>query len=256
MTKKKDAFAEILTETRRQNLRLWFEHRTTPEKDRSLISQLKSGNGKQAFGERVARRLERENGMPTYYLDNPNNNGVVISGQNNINNSNISNNVSYDGAQSALARHKPDDEHHYRIDYIDVRAAAGMTGFVNSDYPEIISQIYLSEDGLRDLVGRKNTNGICLISVPTDSMEPTIQKGDIVLIDMNINHYDGEGIYAFAIDDELYIKRLQKIPGEGIIAISDNKERYKAFPISEKVYTSANFVGKFIRRWRIDVKDL
>lgn len=155
-----------------------------------------------------------------------------------------------------LAQYGEDKEHHYRIDYLDVRAAAGMTGFINSDYPEIINQIYLSEDGLRELVGRKNTNGICLINVPTDSMEPTIQKGDVILIDMNIKNYNGEGIYAFAIDDELYIKRLQKIPGQGIIAISDNKDKYEPFSITDKVYASTTFVGKFIRRWRIVVKDL
>ncbi|WP_256593736.1 XRE family transcriptional regulator [Avibacterium paragallinarum] len=187
-------------------------------------------------------------------------NGIMIGENSRINNSPITNTVTYETRHLAeklpLAQSELDDEHRYRIDYLDVRAAAGMTGFVNSDYPEIINQIYLSEEGLRELVGRKNTNGICLINVPTDSMEPTIQKGDVVLIDMNINDYNGEGIYAFAIDGELFIKRLQKMISGSFKVISDNKEKYDPEEMNNEIYRNAKFVGKFIRRWRIDVKDL
>ncbi|MEE6042393.1 XRE family transcriptional regulator [Avibacterium paragallinarum] len=187
-------------------------------------------------------------------------NGIMIGSDSKISASQITNNVTYTEVHSdeklPLAQYIKDKDHRYRIDYLDVRAAAGMTGFINSDYPEIINQIYLSEDGLRELVGRKNTNGICLINVPTDSMEPTIKKGDVVLIDMNINHYNGEGIYAFAIDGELFIKRLQKMISGGFKVISDNKEKYEPEEMNDEIYRNAQFVGKFIRRWRIDVKDL
>ncbi|MFZ7186323.1 LexA family transcriptional regulator [Avibacterium avium] len=187
-------------------------------------------------------------------------NGIMTGGDSEFNNSPITNTISYGASHSdkklPLVQSELDDEHRYRIDYLDVRAAAGITGFINSDYPEIINKIYLSEDGLRKLVGRKNTNGICLISVPTDSMEPTIQKGDVVLIDMNIKHYNGDGIYAFAINGELFIKRLQKMISGGFKAISDNKERYDPEDMNDETYKNAQFVGKFIRRWRIDVKDL
>lgn len=57
-----------LTETRRQNLRVWASEHGTPIKEKSLFSQLK-GNG--SFGEKVARRLEREYGMGEGYLDTP-----------------------------------------------------------------------------------------------------------------------------------------------------------------------------------------
>jgi hypothetical protein len=56
-----------LTETRRARLTEWFAHRSIPEAEKSYLSQLKSG--KSSFGEKAARRLERDYGMPTHYLD-------------------------------------------------------------------------------------------------------------------------------------------------------------------------------------------
>lgn len=54
---------------RRQQLRRWFQGRTLPQHEKSYLSQLM--HGKASFGERAARRLERDYGMPPGYLDRP-----------------------------------------------------------------------------------------------------------------------------------------------------------------------------------------
>lgn len=54
-------------EIRRKRLAEWFSSRTLPEKEKSYLSQLI--NGKSSFGERAARRIERDYGMPAGYLD-------------------------------------------------------------------------------------------------------------------------------------------------------------------------------------------
>lgn len=146
--------------------------------------------------------------------------------------------------------------HKHRIDYYDVRAAAGLTGFENSDYPEIISSLYLTDEGMSQLVGKKSSDGICLVNVPTDSMEPTIRKGDIVFLDTKVNAYSGDGIYAFAIDGSLFIKRIQKLVGGGYRLHSDNKENYDPQDISEDICQSANFIGRFIRTIHIEAVNL
>lgn len=146
--------------------------------------------------------------------------------------------------------------HKHRIDYYDVRAAAGLTGFENSDYPEIISSLYLTDEGMSQLVGKKSSDGICLVNVPTDSMEPTIRKGDIVFLDTKVNAYSGDGIYAFAIDGALFIKRIQKLVGGGYRLHSDNKENYDPQDISEDICQSANFIGRFIRTIHIEAVNL
>lgn len=146
--------------------------------------------------------------------------------------------------------------HKHRIDYYDVRAAAGLVGFENSDYPEIISSLYLTDEGMSQLVGKKSSDGICLVNVPTDSMDPTIRKGDIVFLDTKVNAYCGDGIYAFAIDGSLFIKRIQKLVGGGYRLHSDNKENYDPQDISEDICQSANFIGRFIRTIHIEAVNL
>ena len=145
--------------------------------------------------------------------------------------------------------------HKHRIDYYDVRAAAGLTGFENSDYPEIISSLYLTDEGMSQLVGKKSADGICLVNVPTDSMEPTIRKGDIVFLDTKVNAYSGDGIYAFAIDGALFIKRIQKMIGGGYRLHSDNKD-YDPQDISEDICQTAKFIGRFIKTIHIEVVSL
>ena len=148
-----------------------------------------------------------------------------------------------------------DNEHRHRIDYLDVYLAAGLSGIENSDYPEIISTLFLSDEGMARLVGKRSSQGVSIVNVPTDSMEPTIRKGDIVFIDTTIHCYIGDGIYAFSINGELYIKRIQKLMSGGYRMISDN-QAYPSEIISDEIYTSAQFVGKFIRTVHIDVMNL
>ena len=159
------------------------------------------------------------------------------------------------GLTSDLFSNERDLLHKHRIDYYDVRAAAGLTGFENSDYPEIISSLYLTDEGMSQLVGKKSSDGICLVNVPTDSMEPTIRKGDIVFLDTKVNAYSGDGIYAFAIDGALFIKRIQKMIGGGYRMISDN-EIYPPEQISDDVCENAQFIGRFIRTIHIEAVNL
>ncbi|WP_445496655.1 hypothetical protein [Photorhabdus sp. SF281] len=52
---------------RQKRLKEWFSTKALPEKEKSYLSQLI--NGKASFGERAARRLERDYHMPIGYLD-------------------------------------------------------------------------------------------------------------------------------------------------------------------------------------------
>ena len=150
---------------------------------------------------------------------------------------------------------KSDLIHSYQIDLLDVNAKAGIGGCINNEYPDIIQSIYFSKDGLLEIVGRKTNNGLYMITVPTDSMSPTIDKGDVVFIDTNVTSYSGEGIYIFAIDNEVYIKRLQRVPGGIYKALSDNKS-YDPFEMRSDLFETVTIIGKFVRSLPIHPKDL
>ncbi len=156
---------------------------------------------------------------------------------------------------SSLVSADSDEHHRFRVDYLDVQAAAGHSGIENADYPEVIQSIYFSKEGLLEIVGKSTNDGISLINVPTDSMVPTINKGDIVFVDTKVNYYTGEGVYFFLLNGGAYIKRLMKLPTGGYRAISDNSV-YPDFDISDELFDTAVIIGKFIKVLPINPKDL
>ncbi len=68
------------------------------------------------------------------------------------------------------------------------------------------------------------------IRVEGDSMVPTLQPSDIILVNHNVNTVTANGgIYAIAFQDEIIVKRVEvMLPTGQLRIISDNKE-YKEF---------------------------
>ncbi len=56
-----------------------------------------------------------------------------------------------------------------------------------------------------------------------DSMRPLFNPGDPLLVDAGVKAVEFDSIYFFRIGDEGFIKRLQRVPGQGLVAISENK---------------------------------
>lgn len=104
----------------------------------------------------------------------------------------------------------------------DIQASMGLGVTV---YNESQTGVYkISPQLLRDIGASQSSTE--MIFAKGDSMLPTIEGGDSLLIDLSKREvYDGS-IYCVRIDGQLYAKRLQKIPPSIIKVISDNKEKY------------------------------
>ncbi len=88
-----------------------------------------------------------------------------------------------------------------------------------------------------------------MIFASGNSMTPTIEGGDSLLIDITKKDiYDGR-IYCVRIEGQLYAKRLQKIPPNKVIVISDNTQ-YKSFEIdfSKNIDFDFEVIGE-VRWW-------
>ena len=109
----------------------------------------------------------------------------------------------------------------------DVNASMGYGVTI---YEENQTGVYhISKKLANDLNINRNSSEIIFAS--GDSMYPTIQGGDSLLIDRSKKEvYDGK-IYCVRIDGQVYAKRLQKIPPSTIVVISDNP-KYKSFEIN------------------------
>ena len=91
----------------------------------------------------------------------------------------------------------------------------------------------------KDWVERKgNPNDMSIIRVLGDSMEPTLQSGDLVLINHSRNYIDPQGgIYALAIDGQIMLKRVQLVPSKGHARIISDNPQYETeiVPLSQLV---------------------
>jgi len=148
-----------------------------------------------------------------------------------------------------------DDDHTLRVDLLDAELAAHSSGIINAEYPDVISSIFFTYEGVKRILGKTTTDGVYMFKVPTDSMVPTITQNDIVFIDTNVKEYIGEGVYSFNLNGETYIKRLQRLPTGVIMALSDNP-LYHPFEITEDLFDTAEIIGKFIKAVELKAKDL
>lgn len=88
-----------------------------------------------------------------------------------------------------------------------------------------------------------------IIFAQGDSMLPTIEGGDSLLVDHSRRAiYDGK-IYCVRIEGQLYAKRLQKIPPNVVRIVSDN-DKYRSFEINlnEQIDFDFEIIGE-IRWW-------
>ncbi len=86
-----------------------------------------------------------------------------------------------------------------------------------------------------------------LMRVYGDSMEPYIQDGDLTLIDTSRKNIIPHTVYAVGVDDGIYVKSLETLPGQRLILRSFN-ERYAPIEIDMRgdLAESVRIIGKVI----------
>ena len=69
---------------------------------------------------------------------------------------------------------------------------------------------------------RGNPENMVLMRVTGASMEPDIRHGDIVLVDQGKTQIYGHALYAVGVNDEIYIKQVETLPGRRLVLRSLN----------------------------------
>tara|TARA_B110000046_G_C12936997_1_gene374027 strand:+ start:170 stop:826 length:657 start_codon:yes stop_codon:yes gene_type:complete len=120
---------------------------------------------------------------------------------------------------------------------INISAGGGayntQEGFEKLDVP----------DFLIDLIGGKeNVKNIEAINVTGDSMEPTLNNGNIIFINKTKQDVAKDGIYAFINENGLFVKRIQRRVDGELDIISDNKE----YPLQIVNKNCIDILGKVV----------
>lgn len=128
-------------------------------------------------------------------------------------------------------------------------ATASMGGGIPADirHNDVIERVTISIDWIgKNLSAFSNRANLHIITGRGDSMSDTFEDGDTLIVDVGVHEIASEGIYAFNLDDELYIKRLQRHPDGKVAMISDNP-RYKTIMLDSRnsLYIIGKIVGKY-----------
>lgn len=124
----------------------------------------------------------------------------------------------------------------------------GGTGLILRDQPGVIRSWSVNMEWLRaNVPSCTSATNLCIVTGFGDSMPDTYSPGDPVLVDLGVAVCDHDGVYFFRVGDEGFIKRLQRIPGQGIRVLSQNKE-YEAWTITDDM--DFEVFGKVLRAWK------
>jgi phage repressor protein C with HTH and peptisase S24 domain len=143
--------------------------------------------------------------------------------------------------------HVANDDATVRIPQHSTGGAMG-NGVVLQDQPGLIRSLSVSRNWvLKNVRNYSALSNLAIVTGFGDSMRPMFEPGDPLLIDIGIRRVDHDGVYFFRVGDEGFIKRLQRVPGTGLIAISANTH-YRDWIITDAM--DFEVFGRVIKAWR------
>ena len=132
------------------------------------------------------------------------------------------------------------------ISQFDAAGAMG-SGLVLQDRAGIIGGWNVSREWLKlNVPYCSSISNLAIVTGFGDSMKGMFNPGDPLLIDTGIKSLDSDGVYFFRVGNEGFIKRLQRIPGDGILVASSNKE-YRDWFIKPEM--DFEIFGRVLKAW-------
>lgn len=191
----------------------------------SYVSRMLYPEGKagaKGIGEDTIEKIEGDLGIPGYFAER---------------------------AGSAASVSTPATRPDYvRVEQLDAEADMG-DGRINDDSPEVIRAMDFSPAYIRAVVGFAPPPGrLVLVTGRGDSMAPTIQPGESLLVDTGCTSYDYDGIYLVNIGNGQQVKRLMDHGTEAGIYVHSDNPAYPAISLPK----GAVIGGKVYLRNRIE----
>jgi phage repressor protein C with HTH and peptisase S24 domain len=120
-------------------------------------------------------------------------------------------------APKSEARGAQSGEYVY-LAHTSMRSAVGR-GTVQSR--QIVDYLAFKAEWLRRRIGI-DPKSLMLVEAASDSMAPTIDEGDLALVDLRDPRFRHDGVYVLRASGELSIKRIQRRPDGKLIIRNDN----------------------------------
>ena len=215
----------------------------------SHISQILRGY---SFGARAARNLESKLGIPHRLLD------AVPLGMNETESDNAAQNAEKISSMTSFSSSTALDSDVFHIPQYRISGLINKEGASRAysgsgarlllrDQPGVITDFRVTAEWLeKNAHGFSSAKNLCIVTAFGDSMRPMCNPGDPLLVDTGVNAVLFDSVYFFRIDGEGFVKRLQRIPGEGLRVLSSN-QAYDSWPIKSDM--DFEVLGRVIKAW-------
>lgn len=126
----------------------------------------------------------------------------------------------------------------------EVTASAGNGAYQIGD-EAVTDVLAFKRDYLREL--GVTPERVAVIAVHGDSMAPTLQDGDLIIVDTTPPERRMPGIYVLVRDDTLLVKRLAfKLNGD--VEVRSDNQAYPGETLSAPEFAALRIVGRMVRR--------
>ncbi|BCD61473.1 hypothetical protein NitYY0826_C0325 [Nitratiruptor sp. YY08-26] len=141
--------------------------------------------------------------------------------------------------QDPASLHKETEKFAYVKYFKEVNASAGGGAF---NYELVSQKLFLDEEIVEILGGKKRLQYIQAINVLGDSMEPTLKDGSIAFVDTSQQDIKKGGLFLISTNAGLFIKRIRLRTDKMVELVSDNAN----YAIEEVEPESVTVVGRVI----------
>ncbi|MFK4764267.1 S24 family peptidase [Desulfobaculum sp. SPO524] len=140
-------------------------------------------------------------------------------------------------------RDAPAPEREPQYDYVPLVAARLSGGGGSAQTSDRVVEYYAFQRSW--LRSKGSVDDMRLMRVTGESMSPTLDDEDIVLVDLSQNDIRVGKIYAVRMDDEIVVKRLERKPGK-LVLVSDNRRFYEPQEIPLGDQSNVEVLGRVV----------
>jgi phage repressor protein C with HTH and peptisase S24 domain len=133
------------------------------------------------------------------------------------------------------------DSREIHIPYFNIGASAGAGSVLEEEQPD--HSLVFDSSWARSLAS-SSVSALSVLRVKGDSMMPTLNDGEHIVIDTADRERPREGIYVLRIDDALYVKRVTVNPVSKRLSINSDNPLHSQWPDCDPSHI--NLIGRVV----------
>lgn len=141
------------------------------------------------------------------------------------------------------------DRNALTVPVLDARGSMGL-GLPRPEHETVVDNLRLTKDWVRNnLPTISRPDNLAVLSAHGDSMNPTFSDGDILLVDRGVDRISLDAVYVLALNEELYIKRIQRRITDGAVMILSDNPAYQPVIVANGERDSLQVLGRVVWAW-------